>query len=134
MCLTILKKKHRNLISGKYTPIRLKKDLVVYKLLNKEGDRYVTPFQKDIVKFIDGKAILLPINEGRFAEVYFNDITKKISKTHHAYHAYTKNDIAKANTRGADKVFRAVIPAGSLVYYGENYDICSNQMIILQVQ
>ena len=132
MCLNILKKKHRNLLSGKCSPIRLKKDLLVWKLLTKTNDgNYVTAYQGDTVKFIDGKAILLPISEWNFALTEISETTKKVSKSHHAYHAYTTEKMAKYNASGSNKILKAVIPAGSLVYYGENYDVCSNQMTIL---
>lgn len=123
MCLTIDLNKHPDL-----KPIRLDKDLVVHKYLCDKKDvpgpyrkrfmtKYVTPFTYTQVHFLFGKAILR-------AKLDKVDEYNQIYRGIHSARAYMYSNIFIHHN--------AIIPKGSLVYYGTNGEIVSNKLIIFK--
>lgn len=123
MCLIIDLNKHPDL-----KPIRLDKDLVVHKYLCDKKDlpgpyrkrfmtKYVTPFTYTQVHFLFGKAILR-------AELDKPNRYDQIRIGIHSTKLYMYSDVFIHH--------KAIIPKGSLVYYGTNEDVVSNKLIIFK--
>lgn len=123
MCLTIDLKKHPDL-----KPIRLDEDLLVHKYLcdkKKVSDlhrkrfmtKYVTPFTYTSVHFLFGKAILR-------AKLDEPDGHNQIYRGIHSTRAYMYSDVFIHH--------KAIIPKGSLIYYGTDGDVVSNKLIIFK--
>lgn len=123
MCLTIDLKKHPDL-----KPIRLDEDLLVHKYLLNRKDvpdchrkrfmtKYVTPFTYTPVHFLFRKAILR-------AKLDKVDEYNQIYRGIHSSKAYMYSDIFIHH--------EAIIPKGSLVYYGTEGDVVSNKLIIFK--
>ncbi len=121
MCLTIDLKKHPDL-----KPIKLDKDLIVRKYLCNKNDvpgyyrkrfmtKYVTPFMYVRVHFLFGKAIL---------RAKLGEVDSEIYEGIHSTTVYIYSDHLIEH--------KAIIPKGSLVYYGTNGDIVSNKLIIFK--
>lgn len=153
MCLFINQRKH--LSKDKYrlsvfSPCYVKQEMVVYKVLVKTpfGNTH-TPFYDFEIDFDKNKLSILPkINETYFStytlsKAYLDAISETgwtAVKSENAYHAYTDLEGAKSLSEYLNKahtikyhrayIYKAIIPEGSLVWYGTDGDICSNQMII----
>ena len=151
MCLFINQGKH--LSKGKYSvfyPCCVKQEMIVYKVLEKRpfGNLH-TPFLDFLIDFDKNKRCILPkINETYFSkytlsEAYSDEISEtgwSAVKSDNAYHAWIDLEYAKSQAEYLNKVqtikyhrayiYKAIIPEGSLVWYGTDGDICSNQMII----
>lgn len=123
MCLTIDLKKHPDL-----KPIKLDKDLLVHKYLSDKKNvpglyrkrfmtKYVTPFTYTYVHFLFGKAIFR-------AKLDKVDAYNQIYRGIHSARAYMYSNIFIHH--------KAVIPKGSLVYYGTDGDMVSNKLIIFK--
>ncbi len=124
MCLTIDLNKHPDL-----KPIRLDKDLLVHKYLCNKNDvpgyyrerfmtKYVTPFMYAQVHFLFGKAILrAELDEP-------NACCIQIDRGIHSMKVYMYSDVFIHH--------KAIIPKGSLVYYGTDGDVVSNKLIIFK--
>lgn len=119
MCLYIDKEKHPN-----YKSIILEKDKVVYKLLECTNNRYSTPYKNMSVIF----NCLYTSNIERYTSSWgYSEFL--IEKGLHSFVNMIDPTILKANSKYM-KIFKAIIPKGSEVYYGTNDDIVSNQLII----
>ena len=122
MCLMIKESRHHKNIFGKYKPHKLKEDLRVYKILLNRANGLVTPYQYMQVEI--NKPFL------KFSRREFmRDISYKIMKHGFGYHAYTSLYQAICD-KTCEKVYRALIPKGSYVYFGTCGEICANTMII----
>lgn len=151
MCLFINEGKHVSKCQfSVFSPCYVKQEMIVYKVLIKSpfGNLH-TPFFDFIIEFDKNKQSILPkINETYFSKYTLSeDYSEAISgvvwgavKSEDAYHAYTDLEAAKSLSEYLNKahtikhhrayVYKAIIPEGSLVWYGTDGDICSNQMII----
>lgn len=121
MCLLIDKNKHPFFQSKvTLTPI------IVYKLLWKHNGIFETPYQRKIIKFIDGRCTL--------KSKLVKDDKYTIGKGIHAYRFLaqaweTARDLDRAIS-GSMIVVKAIIPKFSNYYIGYSGDIVSNKMII----
>lgn len=127
MCLAIDKWKHIDL-----QPIILDKDLYVTKILKINPSMYpfsnnwVTPYMLKPIKFIFGKVTLrAKINKSDFSYSYNTSgiLEALIAKGIHSLIGPNINGIP-------GKSFIAKIPKGTKVYYGKDYDIVSEKLII----
>ena len=128
MCLTISNRHCKFL--GKYLPIKVKEDILVKKLLcvpmiNKNGPKWETPYQHMQINFRNGKCVLPKISLLRFF-IDKHPLFKGLQYI--GYHSYLDN--IRLNYMAYDRMFNAVIPKGSYVYYGECGELCSTQLII----
>lgn len=135
MCLTIsiVDNTYKN---GLPIPTVLKKRMVVYKVLQirkwaqpKHIEDYFTPYTCYPIIFSFSRCKLPKIEDADFSRL---DGVWKDEKSDYAYHSFTDKYTAAGHTRGYDNlaVFKAVIPKGSLVFYGTDDEICSNRLII----
>ena len=136
MCLIINKEKHPfNKITWRFGPIIAEEDIEVFKILkaSDDGKSVKTPYTDSIIDFNEQGVCTMPmINEGDFYKCKIFGI-----KSIGAYHSWTteydaKRDYVFLLIYNNPNIYKAVIPRGSLVYYGLTGDICSNQLIIKQ--
>ena len=139
MCLEINKKLHRcRFAESGYKAIRLKEDMPVYKILlySAHWNRWTTPFQGLKILFAGGKSVLPPFTDKQFK------VVESGHKGEFGYHSFVTeervgkvlNDMIKHESnylyRGKAVLCTAVIPKGSMVFYGTHEDICSSNLII----
>ena len=139
MCLEINKKLHRCLFAKSgYKAIRLKEDMPVYKILlySAHWNMWSTPFQGLKILFAGGKSVLPPFTDKQFRVVEYE------YKGEFGYHSFVTEERAKEALenmikhessylyRGKAVLCTAVIPKGSMVFYGTREDICSSSLII----
>lgn len=120
MCLIINRNIHPDL-----KPIKLRKDKVVWKCLLADTNKSL------IMDFEYHRGWTYSVESMEFKGHSLTLIPFPIVRK--AFHAYTKKHRAEADILTASKslrrertVRRFIIPAGSLVYYGTNGDICSD--------
>ena len=161
MCLDVMHK-HKKLFSDSWKAKKLRKDLYVYKVLSRlNSGEIVTPYMKMQIKFKKGACSLYEYSRDVFEDVtrdeeyycrnhdkikYFFHY-KRATKYGQGYHAYLKHETAKEEvaywnrtgfvgvTGGSPRsarVYRALIPKGSYVFYGYDGDICANKMVIFE--
>lgn len=151
MCLYINPEVHQR--NSEYPePKRVTKDITVYKVVFEDSvnNAVMTPFQNTKIVFSEGKCILPMFTKGRFKQIYQlgrRVMSKGVVKTiyykkefgYHSYANSTRAFLIAEHCRicyaeglgGKYTVLKAIIPKGSWVWYGESYDICSNQLIII---
>ena len=147
MCLIINDEKHTlNTITWRFEPIIAEEDIEVFKILKvsdvgkigNDTSEYIknsvkTPYTNTVIDFNEQGVCTMPmINEDDFYKCKMFRI-----KSIGAYHSWTteydaKRDYAFLLIYDNPNIYKAVIPRGSLVYYGMTGDICSNQLIIKQ--
>lgn len=110
-------------------PFIAKKDISVYKIGKNIYGKLCTPFQR----------ITIPFNE-LYVDPFFSTEIKDCN--HYPWHTVGRGCIhACINISTAalycrkyfieSEIYKAIIPKGSVDFYGEDYEICANQMIIL---
>ncbi len=114
MCLIIDRETHPNNES-----IILNEDMVVCKVLLPTIKEYTTPFRDMPVTFNQLYTASIKIHRN-----------SRIEEGLHSFKSKTK----AMEWTGFIKIFKAIIPKGSEVYYGINGDIVSNQLIITDEQ
>lgn len=125
MCLFVDKTIHST-----HTPIRVERDLKVYKVLSIMDDGFITPYQATIVNFVDGKCVLTAHcfdNELRY--LANNSYQQCINNGIHSYRDNIHSVILK-NKNESYRIFKAIIPKGTLVWFGLFGEICSEKLII----
>lgn len=136
MCLYI-KNRHKIPFVRKWKAKKLHRDLVVYKNLGTNPRVGLnTPYQNMKIAFNpDGLFISEPYYKEEFEElgVWDNKIGYP-EKTAYGYHAFLNLDAAAGHMFSMYNehisTYKAVIPKGAYVFYGENSDICASQIII----
>ena len=175
MCLYINKLKHWRLFRRGLVPIKLKKNLEVYKVLVTDVVDYdpnyavsfclnanlaETPYQHTKVEFMDDLKYMPKIEPELFSNYsiirlgdHSNHVKYQPKKDGDAYHSYTTIEAAQKCVdelynycmrrqcfmvegklyRPMPLVYKAVIPAGSYVFYGykEAAEIASNEILIV---
>ena len=126
-------------------PVKTTKNIEVYKIVCKKstGD-IVTPFQYMELKFSNGKCVLPMLPKGKFIQIeHTTYMSPEIlyAKKEFGYHSYIDFSVASRMITSLGLWFnpffeevlilRAIIPAGSWVWYGIKGDICSNQLTII---
>ena len=134
MCLIIDLKKHPSqYTSSVRKPYEVEEDMTVYKVLLRYfccGEyRFITPYQRMRIEFYRKAYTCKPFTKEEF-------VTSSDFIGGNAYHAFTTNyatgivGIVSDFEESAAYLVKCIIPKGSLVYYGQNNDICSNRLII----
>lgn len=136
MCLIINEEKHPfNKMAWRFEPIIVEEDIEVFKILkvSDDGKSFKTPYTDSIIDFNEQGVCTMPmIDEDDFYKCKIFRI-----KGVGAYHSWATENDAKRDyvfllIYNNPNIYKAVIPRGSLVYYGSTGDICSNQLIIKQ--
>ena len=121
MCLFVDPKFHKKTIFNRYCPVVLNHDYVVYKVLE-ESDGYIyTPYQKMHINFACGVAELkkIPFRGNKKQTIRGGGYHAFFEKNMADECAYHINDLTLVQDRD---VFYAVIPKGTKVYFGNEYD------------
>lgn len=116
MCLVITKR------------FTAKKPIFCYKVLHDNGVNLVTPYLH----------ICIPCNK-LYKDPKYDLYKDNIKDIHHCrcvdkgyIHSYKNDSISILFLRYLrSQVFRAIIPVGSVGFYGKHCDLCTNQIIIL---
>lgn len=127
-----------------YEPIKLEEDMLVYKVLYHDiyNDLYYTPYVHLPINFKDDKCILKPFSKFRF-------LLHKHMKGKNGYHSFFSKSAAIgccitfetdifANIKDDENkeyvIMKGIIPKGSYVYYGDQGDIVSSELVISKVK
>lgn len=110
------------------------KHIFVYKVGQKSNEHIITCFQESLLPF--NKLIIDPAFQ-KYRHHYLLSAPNGYSVNNGYYHAFTS--LEKARSCGINNssifgymiVFLAIIPEGSVGFYGKDNDICANKMIFL---
>ena len=142
MCLNIDIYKHLKYVENSkdeftYEPVRTTKDITVYKLLKQEPNTGIvkTLYMNYPISFNkDGIYTYPKIDESLFSTYKLGLFYRMPCKGENSYHSFLDPYFAlyrKLNFKSLEiGIYEATIPIGSLVWFGQDSDICSNQMII----
>jgi len=107
------------------------KDIKVYKILKEINSNYLTPYMRERINFINGKADLPPVK----IKAYWDWLTSRFF-VDEGYHSFTTVKEAKFslnfNFRSNVAIFNAIIPKGTKYFIGKYNDIVSEKLIIYQ--
>lgn len=123
-----------------YEPVRTTEDITVYKLLRQFDTGVIKTLYEDYpISFNkDGIFTYPKIDESLFSTyeliTFHHNMPCKSKNSYHAIidKSYAQYRKLRSIFSGAADVYKATIPIGSLVWFGQNGDICSNQLIIKQ--
>ena len=132
MCLIINSAIHKKLF-GKYIPIKIRKNLEVYKFIkvnwNKKDIQMINSAVQDYTYLIDNIYNTKFSIEGR----YNNEV-------HSGYHSYIHRAVAESHLPYYSKIYNSnglavcIIPEGSKVYLGTDGEIVSDKIKIVKVE
>lgn len=128
MCLIV--KNSFPIHATKFTPAPYiaEKPIEVLKLLNEDYGRLVSPYweyEYELGKLVTAEIDTPTLTYGYFGRHYFS-----INKGLHSYKE-SFYDSRFSRMTFLQKCFNAIIPEGSLYYFGDDFDIVSNQLIVL---
>lgn len=127
MCLTILKNTNKFVAES---------NILVYKCLDCEDDKYCTPFQYVPIYFNNGKTELEVKNFTYSHHIDILHISNTVNQGIHAYYVYNETkEVCKAfGYCCGTKTHYAIIPKGAKYYVGNKGDVVSTKLIIFETE
>ena len=134
MCLTINRKYHglvHTQKGEKFYPIKTNRPLLVYKILEELDNGFQTPFQYCPIEFTNGKKTLKGFDFPK--SKFYKDKT-----VHCGVHSWASKTVAEQEClygraqQWAFDTYKAVVPANTLFYVGEDGDVVSTRLTIFE--